>query len=186
MNDFQSEFSTVSSSNRSNNFFTIIQNEMIYLVFLYFSLVTLGMTFGFNEEISLTEWRTRYKTEFQEALQQMHDQCATLRHRCSELNDKLSNSNGIVSLHRKSCQTTPLLNGEVRPWKSQQWNTILRNRERSVLILSNRFLSKNEKENILSKNTVFNCSRRKLHELYCSVFWWDVYMFFYWISKNHN
>lgn len=83
-------------------------------------VILIGTKFGFNEGISLTEWRTRYKTEFQEALQQMNEQCNTLRHQCSDLKDKLSNSNGIVSLHRRSGQTTPLLNGEVKPWKTQQ------------------------------------------------------------------
>ena len=77
-------------------------------------------TFDFNEEISLTDWRMRYKTEFQVALQQMYEQCATLSQQCSELNNKLSNTNGIVSLNKKSCHTTTLLNGEVKPWKVQQ------------------------------------------------------------------
>ena len=53
------------------------------------------------EELSLTEWRNMYKYQLQEALEQMHVDCANIGENCSSMLSRLASTNGIVCLRKR-------------------------------------------------------------------------------------
>ena len=54
-----------------------------------------------HEDISLSEWRSRYKCDFQQVLQDMHGECANISDKCTSILTQLQSSNGIVCVRKK-------------------------------------------------------------------------------------
>eukprot|EP00111_Clytia_hemisphaerica_P018047 TCONS_00053399-protein len=113
------EVSTTSAAaEKSNNLIDVKSPSFFYIVTGVIGILVVAAFFGTiwdirkrqmeklkkynpHEDISLSEWRARYKCDFQQVLEDMQGECTSISDKCTSILKQLQSSNGIVCLRKK-------------------------------------------------------------------------------------